>query len=91
MQGCEHFTFHMGGPTEVLSDGYAFVQKGYESYWGSGRHRFGSNWFWYFNTPMGCHIESDADMEQHNDDWNPRIAPGVMDNSQIFHFHWCEQ
>lgn len=91
LQGCEHFTFHMGGPTEVLSAGYAFVNKGYESFWGPGRHRFGSNWFWYFNTPLGCHIEYDADMDQHDDEWTPRVAPGVIDNSQIFLFHWREQ
>lgn len=91
LQGCEHFTFHMGGPTEVLSAGSALVEKGYETFWGPGRHRFGSNWFWYFNTPMGCHIEYDADMDQHDDNWEPRIAPGIIDNSQIFLFHWREQ
>lgn len=91
MQGCEHFTFHMGGPTEVLRAGYAFAAKGYQSFWGPGRHRFGSNWFWYFNTPLGCHIEYDADMDQHDDSWTPREAPGIVDNSQIFLFHWREQ
>jgi catechol 2,3-dioxygenase-like lactoylglutathione lyase family enzyme len=91
LQGCEHFTFHMGGPTEVLRAGYAFAAKGYESHWGPGRHRFGSNWFWYFNTPMGCHIEYDADMDQHDDNWAPRTAPGIVDNSQVFLFHWREK
>lgn len=86
MQGCEHFTFHMGGPTEVLRAGYAFSAKGYESFWGPGRHRYGSNWFWYFNSPMGCHIEYDADMDLHDDTWEPRVAPGVADNSQLFLF-----
>lgn len=84
LQGCEHFTFHMGGPTEVLRRGAAFAAKGYESYWGPGRHRFGSNWFWYFNSPLGCHIEYDADMDQHDDSWVPRIAPAVTDNAQEF-------
>lgn len=91
LQGCEHFTFHMGGPTEVLRAGYAFAAKGYESFWGPGRHRFGSNWFWYFNSPLGCHIEYDADMDQHDDEWAPREAPGIVDNSQIFLFHWREK
>jgi len=90
MQGCEHFTFHMGGPTEVLRAGYAFAGKGYESFWGPGRHRFGSNWFWYFNTPMGCHIEYDADMDQHDDSWVPRVAPGIVNNSQVFVFQHRE-
>lgn len=91
LQGCEHFTFHMGGPTEVLRAGTALAKKGYESYWGPGRHKFASNWFWYFNTPMGCHIEYDADMDQHDDSWVPRVAPAVMDNSQIFLFQWREK
>ena len=91
IQGCEHFTFHMGGPSEVMSAGYAFAAKGYESYWGPGRHQFGSNWFWYFNTPMGCHIEYDADMDQHDDEWVPRVAPAIVDNSQIFLFHWRDK
>ncbi|HSV46227.1 MAG TPA: VOC family protein, partial [Ramlibacter sp.] len=34
MQGCEHFTFHMGGPTELMLAGSRFVAKGYESFWG---------------------------------------------------------
>ncbi|MCY1308704.1 hypothetical protein D9M70_587350 [compost metagenome] len=91
LQGCEHFTFHMGGPTDVLRAGDAFVRKGYESFWGPGRHKFGSNWFWYFNTPMGCHIEYDADMDQHDDSWVPREAPAIVDNSEIFLFQWREK
>lgn len=91
LQGCEHFTFHMGGPTEVMRAGYAFAEKGWESFWGPGRHRFGSNWFWYFNSPLGCHIEYDADMDQHDDNWAPRLAPGIVDNSQVFLFHWREK
>lgn len=91
LQGCEHFTFHMGGPSEVMQAGYALAGKGYESYWGPGRHQFGSNWFWYFNTPMACHIEYDADMDQHDDEWSPREAPAIVDNSQIFLFDWREK
>ena len=39
MKGIEHFTFHMGGPTEVMMAGSRFVEKGYESFWGPGRHQ----------------------------------------------------
>lgn len=88
MQGCEHFTFHMGGPSEVLAAGWNMASKGYQSYWGPGRHRFGSNWFWYFNTPFGCHIEYDADMDLHDDSWVPREVPAETDMSQIFLFDW---
>jgi catechol 2,3-dioxygenase-like lactoylglutathione lyase family enzyme len=90
MQGCEHFTFHMGGPTEVLTAGYSMANKGHQSFWGPGRHRFGSNWFWYFRSPLGCNIEFDADMDLHDDSWVPRTAAAAADNSQIFLFHWRE-
>jgi catechol 2,3-dioxygenase-like lactoylglutathione lyase family enzyme len=91
MQGCEHFTFHMGGPTEVLQAGTRFVAKGYQSFWGPGRHRFGSNWFWYFNSPLGCHVEYDADMDLHDDQWTSREAPMGADASQLFLFQHREK
>jgi hypothetical protein len=40
---------------------------------------------------LGCHIEYDADMDQHDDNWSPRIAPAIMDNSQVFLFQWREK
>jgi len=86
MQGCEHFTFHVGGPTELMQAGKRFADKGYETFWGPGRHIFGSNWFWYFNSPVGCHVEYDADMDLHDDDWVAREADIEADTSQIFLF-----
>jgi catechol 2,3-dioxygenase-like lactoylglutathione lyase family enzyme len=86
MTGCEHFTFHMGGPTEVMQAGTRFVEKGYQSFWGPGRHRFGSNWFWYFNSPFGCHVEYDADMDLHDDQWVAREVGMGADASQLFLF-----
>lgn len=86
MKGIEHFTFHMGGPTEVMQAGTRFVNKGYQSFWGPGRHYMGSNWFWYFNSPLGCHVEYDADMDLHDDSWTPRQAPMGADASQLFLF-----
>ena len=91
MKGCEHFTFHMGGPTEVLLAGTRFVEKGYQSFWGPGRHKFGSNWFWYFNSPLGCHVEYDADMDLHDDQWAAREAPMSADASQLFLFQHREK
>jgi len=87
MQGVEHFTFHVSGPTELLRAGKRFQDLGYESFWGPGRHIFGSNWFWYFNSPMGVHVEYDADMDMHDDDWEPRVVEANADRSQIFHFN----
>jgi catechol 2,3-dioxygenase-like lactoylglutathione lyase family enzyme len=91
MKGIEHFTFHMGGPTEVMIAGTRFVEKGYESFWGPGRHQLGSNWFWYFNSPMGCHVEYDADMDLHDDSWSPRTAPSSADTSQYFLFKHADK
>jgi Glyoxalase/Bleomycin resistance protein/Dioxygenase superfamily len=91
MKGCEHFTFHMGGPTEVLLAGTRFVDKGYQSFWGPGRHKFGSNWFWYFNSPLGCHVEYDADMDLHDDQWTARELPMGADHSQLFLFQHREK
>lgn len=86
MKGCEHFTFHMGSGTEVLLAGTRFEAKGYQTFWGPGRHLFGSNWFWYFNSPFGCHVEYDADMDLHDDSWAAREAPVSADTSQLFLF-----
>jgi catechol 2,3-dioxygenase-like lactoylglutathione lyase family enzyme len=86
MKGCEHFTFHVGGPTEMMLAGARFSAKGYQTFWGPGRHLFGSNWFWYFNSPLGCHVEYDADMDLHDDAWVPREAPMGADTSQLFLF-----
>ena len=86
MKGVEHFTFHMSGPTAVLQAGSRFVEKGYQSFWGPGRHRFGSNWFWYFNSPLGCHVEYDADMDLHDQSWTARSRPMSADASQLFLF-----
>ena len=91
MKGVEHFTFHLSGPTAVLQCGTAFAAKGYQSYWGPGRHKFGSNWFWYFNSPVGCHVEYDADMDLHDDSWIAREAPMQVDESQIFLFQHREK
>lgn len=91
MQGCEHLAFHMGGPTEVLLAGTRFLKKQYQSYWGPGRHKFGSNWFWYFNSPLGCHVEYDADMDRHDDNWRAREAPLGAEASQAFLFQYREK
>jgi catechol 2,3-dioxygenase-like lactoylglutathione lyase family enzyme len=84
MTGVEHFTFHFGGPSEVMQSGSRFVEKGYQAFWGPGRHQMGSNWFWYFNSPFGCHMEMDADMDLHDASWQPREMAMGADASQAF-------
>jgi catechol 2,3-dioxygenase-like lactoylglutathione lyase family enzyme len=91
MKGIEHVAFHMGGPTELMLAGSRFVKAGFESFWGPGRHKFGSNWFWYFNSPLGTHFEYDADMDKHDEAWIARSAPLNAENSQIFLFQSREK
>ncbi|PCH98297.1 MAG: glyoxalase [Rhodobacteraceae bacterium] len=86
MKGIEHFAFHMQGPTELMLAGARMVKKGYSSFWGPGRHKLGSNWFWYFNSPLGTHLEYDADMDLHDDNWVPRTEEMNPESSQMFMF-----
>jgi catechol 2,3-dioxygenase-like lactoylglutathione lyase family enzyme len=84
MKGCEHLAFHVGGPGEVMRAGTRFEKMGYKTFWGPGRHIMGSNWFWYFTSPLGCNVEYDADMDLHDDGWLPRELPFHADNAQAF-------
>jgi len=91
MQGLEHVAFHMQGPTELMLAGSRMIKKGYESFWGPGRHKFGSNWFWYFNSPLATHVEYDADMDKHDGDWIFRESPLNAEHSQMFLFENVEK
>jgi len=91
MQGLEHLAFHMRGPTELMLAGSRMVKKGYESFWGPGRHKFGSNWFWYFSSPMGVNVEFDADMDKHDGDWIERESALSAEASQMFLFENVEK
>ena len=91
MKGIEHLAFHMGGPTELMVAGTRLTNKGFESFWGPGRHKFGSNWFWYFKSPLGCNVEYDADMDKHDDSWVARQAPMSPEASQMFLLQFREK
>lgn len=86
MQGAEHVAFHLGGPHEVMMAGTLFGKLGYQSFWGPGRHNFGSNWFWYFNSPLGCRLEFDADMDLFDESWVARELPAEVESTQVFLF-----
>ncbi|MBD7977985.1 VOC family protein [Serpens gallinarum] len=90
LKGVEHMAFHLGGPSEVMEAGNRFRELGYSSFWGPGRHSFGSNWFWYFESVLGCRFEYDADMDQHDDNWVPREKPLHVDNAQAYLLQVCE-
>lgn len=84
MKGVEHAAFHMQGPTALMLAGNKMREKGYETHWGPGRHKFGSNWFWYFKSPLGCAIEYDADMDRQDENWLPQELPPGAENAQAF-------
>ena len=88
MLGVNHFTFHFSGISELLQAGWKFRDKGWKSFWGPGRHIFGSNFFWYFHSPFGGALEFDADMDLHDDSWVPREAPADEKTSQIYLFDY---
>jgi len=89
--GLQHFTFHVPDLNDMLKAGWNFVQKGYKSFWGPGRHILGSNNFWYFNSPFGGLMEFDSDMDLHDDSWKPRFIPANQQTSQIYLFNFTEK
>lgn len=91
LKGIEHMAFHLGGPSEVMQAGNRFRDLGYSSFWGPGRHGFGSNWFWYFDSPLGCRFEYDADMDKHDDSWVPREKPLHADSAQAYLMEMLEE
>lgn len=76
-KGLHHIAFHLPDMNQVMVAGKRFADKGYQTAWGPGRHIFGANVFWYFQSPFGGNIEYDADMDVVDDHWVPREAlPG---------------
>jgi catechol 2,3-dioxygenase-like lactoylglutathione lyase family enzyme len=90
-RGVEHFTFHFAGASEVLEGGWRFAKQGYKTFWGPGRHILGSNYFWYFRSPFGGNIEFDADMDLHDDGWQPRHLTAAEDTTQVFNVHSADK
>ncbi len=89
--GLQHFTFHVGNLNDLLKAGWNFVNKGYKSFWGPGRHILGSNNFWYFNSPFGGLMEFDCDMDLHDDNWKPRFIPASPQTSQTYLFQFTDK
>lgn len=67
----QHAEFTFGDAQDVMAGGYKLREAGYETTFGPGRFELGSNWFWYFKTPMGGAFELGADMDHIDDDWEP--------------------
>jgi len=88
--GFQHAEFTFGDAQEVMAGGFKLKQAGYETAFGPGRFELGSNWFWYFKTPMGGAFELGADMDHVDDDW----VPGEYDHPGVtggWHYSINEQ
>lgn len=70
--GFQHAEFTFGDVQDVFAGGHKLAKAGYETAYGPGRFELGSNWYWYFKTPMGGAFELGADMDQVDDAWTPK-------------------
>jgi catechol 2,3-dioxygenase-like lactoylglutathione lyase family enzyme len=85
-QGMDQFTFHLASGTDVMRAGAGFERRGYRTSWGPGRHLLGSNWFWYFDSPFGCKIAYDAELEQRTERLEVRETTMTPDRPEFTMF-----
>ena len=67
----QHLECHFGDFQEVVMGGMHLNKEGFKTARGPGRHVLGSNYYWYFVTPMGGAFELSADIDQIDDNWVP--------------------
>lgn len=67
----QHLECHFGDFQEIVVSGNYISNQGWKTARGPGRHVLGSNYFWYFVTPMGGAFELSADIDQLDDNWVP--------------------
>jgi catechol 2,3-dioxygenase-like lactoylglutathione lyase family enzyme len=67
----QHLECHFADFQEVIVTGSYISQQGWKTARGPGRHVMGSNYYWYFVTPMGGAMELSADIDQIDDNWVP--------------------
>jgi catechol 2,3-dioxygenase-like lactoylglutathione lyase family enzyme len=73
----QHLEFEFSDFQEVMIGGKHMVSQGWETRKGPGRHELGSNYYWYFKTPMGGAFEFACDMDQVDDAWEPGVWESV--------------
>jgi len=75
----DHASFELENFDTIMMGGKYMKQAGWEADTTPGRHILGSNYYWYFRNPCGGKTEYFADMDQMDDNWEPRIweeSPG---------------
>ncbi|MDH7799023.1 MULTISPECIES: VOC family protein [unclassified Beijerinckia] len=80
-RGLHHIAFPVTDFNEVVTGGQKMLEQGWLTKIGPGRHRIGSNYFWYFNSPCGGAMELTADMDRADDNWDVRDWDFVPENT----------
>jgi len=79
----QHLECHFGDMQEVLVGGSILDRKGWKTARGPGRHILGSNYYWYFMTPMGGAFELSADIDQIDENWVAGEWESLAENGGI--------
>jgi catechol 2,3-dioxygenase-like lactoylglutathione lyase family enzyme len=82
--GLHHISFHLPDLNAIMLRGTEMIKHGWSSYDGPGRHRVGSNYFWYFDSPCGAPMEFTADVDRADDDWVPRVWETKPSNAAVW-------
>ncbi len=80
----QHLECHFSDFQEIMVSGMYISKQGWKTARGPGRHVLGSNYYWYFVTPMGGALELSADIDQVDDNWVPGEWNALADVSG-----WC--
>ena len=67
--GLNHIAFYVTDFHDVMLGGKAMMARGWKTRWGPGRHKLGSNYFWYIQSPLGGAFEYTCDVDHVDDDW----------------------
>jgi hypothetical protein len=72
--GFHHGSFEVGSVDEMAMGAHRMGERGWEPYWGVGRHVIGSNFFYYIRDPWGSFAEYFFDLDYIPEDapWEPR-------------------
>jgi catechol 2,3-dioxygenase-like lactoylglutathione lyase family enzyme len=72
--GFHHASFEVGSVDEIAMGAVRMRERGWEPFWGVGRHVIGSNFFYYIRDPWGSFAEYYFDLDYIPEEaaWEPR-------------------